>query len=156
MLLTSDRLINKFSDYNCILAYETAAEFLGLFVGYAINNKADEIFVLEEKPINNTKQYLIQNFNNKDYFEKNGIYCTTEEQTLIDLVDQDGDIQVILESLADYYFRHNNSFDGIDVPPVLSERFNKYCEWAIDYYNEWGLITKKEWELMQLKYPSID
>ena len=41
-----------------------------------------------------------------------------------------------MESLANYYDEHNESFDGLEVPEHLWSRFEKYKAWAIEYYEE--------------------
>lgn len=69
--------------------------------------------------------------------------CTTINQTIVDLLERDGDEQIITESLANYYEEHGQSFDGLDIPKHLSPRFEKYSEWAMAYYEEDFL--GKEW-----------
>lgn len=135
--MINNRLIEKFKNINCILAYETAAEYLGLFVGFATGSPNDKIFTKNEVNIGSTKQYIIDDYNKKDYICINDkLLCTTEEQTIIDLIENDGDLQVILESMADYYFKHNESFELISVPDTLKDRFELYSKWAIEYYDD--------------------
>ena len=68
--------------------------------------------------------------------ECNGLLCTTVNRTVIDLLEQDGDGQIITESLANYYEEHQGSFDGLEIPGHLRRRFEKYRAWALEYYNE--------------------
>lgn len=68
--------------------------------------------------------------------ERNGLKCTTVSQTIIDLLEQNGDEQIITESLANYYEENNESFDGLVIPAHLRSRFEKYRVWAIGYYEE--------------------
>lgn len=51
--------------------------------------------------------------------ERDGLLCTTVNQTIIDLLEQNGNEQIITESLANYYDAHNESFDGLEVPEHL-------------------------------------
>ena len=70
------------------------------------------------------------------YEERNGLKCTTVSQTIIDLLEQNGDEQIITESLANYYEENNESFEGLVIPASLQSRFEKYRVWAIEYYEE--------------------
>lgn len=65
-----------------------------------------------------------------------GLVCTTVNRTIIDLLEQNGDEQIITESLANYYDEHHESFDGLEIPDHLSRRFEKYKKWAQEYYEE--------------------
>ena len=56
--------------------------------------------------------------------------CTTVSQTIIDLLEQNGDEQIITESLANYYEENSESFDGLVIPAHLQSRFEKYRVWA--------------------------
>ena len=84
----NDQLRNLLANVECVLALDTAADFLGL------------------------------------------------NQTIIDLLEQNGDEQIITESLANYYDEHKESFDGLNVPRHLQSRFEKYQECALEYYEE--------------------
>lgn len=86
----NDQLRNLLANVECVLALDTAADFLGL---------------------------------------TNGGY-------IIDLLEQNGDEQIITESLANYYDEHKESFDGLNVPQHLQSRFEKYQECALEYYEE--------------------
>ena len=68
--------------------------------------------------------------------KRNGLVCTTANQTIIDLLEQNDDEQIITESLANYYEENNESFDGLKIPMHLQSRFEKYRVWAIEYYEE--------------------
>ena len=64
----NDYLINLLKGKECILAYDTAADFLGL------TNDGDspkaKIFVLTEQNVEDTKQFLIPSFQSKEYIKK--------------------------------------------------------------------------------------
>ena len=68
--------------------------------------------------------------------KRTGLVCTTANQAIIDLLEQNGDEQIITESLANYYEEHNESFDGLNMPEHLHARFEKYRDWALEYYEE--------------------
>ena len=130
----------------CILAYGTASEYLGLglFEGYLDYNEIEVFVEKENKDLirigkeENIKiiQYVIDNFDNKDYINLRGLLVTTENQTIIDLIEQDEDIQNIQITLSSYYYLHNQSFNDLIIPDYLLDKFNIYCEWALEYYND--------------------
>lgn len=68
--------------------------------------------------------------------ERNGLMFTDFNRTLCDALDNENilDMQGITEALSNYYFEHDDSFDGIVVPPGLSERFESLANDALDYY----------------------
>lgn len=68
--------------------------------------------------------------------ERNGLLCTTINRTIIDLLEQNGDEQIIIESLANYYEEHDEGIDGLEIPQHLQSRFEKYKVWALEYYEE--------------------
>ncbi len=68
--------------------------------------------------------------------ERNGLLCTTVNRTIIDLLEQNGDEQIITESLANYYEEHGESFEGLKIPKHLQSKFEKYKAWALECYEE--------------------
>lgn len=125
------QLLNK---VECVLAFDTAADFLGLTNGG--NRPAAQIFVTRKQNIEGTEQITIPSFKSKEFIEYNGLLCTTVNQTIIDLLEQDGDEQIITESLANYYEEHGESFAELQIPKHLKKRFEKYSRWAVEYYEE--------------------
>ena len=95
-----------------------------------------QIFVDKKQNIEGTEQTLVPSLETLKYEERNGLKCTTVSQTIIDLLEQNGDEQIITESLANYYNEHNESFDGLDMPEHLQSRFEKYRKWALECYEE--------------------
>lgn len=130
----NDQLRNLLANVECVLAFDTAADFLGLTNGGY--RDVAQIFVNKKQNIEGTEQILVPSLENLECEERNGLVCTTANQTIIDLLEQNGDEQIITESLANYYDEHNESFDGLDVPQHLQSRFEKYREWALEYYEE--------------------
>lgn len=118
----------------CILAFDTAADYLGLTNG-GYREKA-QIYVKNNQQIEDTEQITISSFADKEYQQVRGLRCTTVNQTIVDLLEQDGDEQIITESLANYYEEHEGSFAGLHIPEHLQHRFVKYSEWAKEYYEE--------------------
>ena len=127
----------------CILAYGTASEYLGLFEGY-LDNSEIEVFVekrnedlirIEKEENVKIIQYVIDSFDDKDYLNLRGLLVTSENQTIIDLIEQDEDVQNIQITLSSYYYLHNQSFNDLDIPDYLLDKFKMYCEWALEYYD---------------------
>ena len=118
----------------CVLAYTTAADYLGLSNGGL--REYVEIFVEKYIDIPNTKQFLVPSFLGLKTNKINGLLCTTSEQTIINLLEQDGDNQIIQETMANYYYKHNETFENLDIPTKLQEKFDRYSKWAIHYYDD--------------------
>lgn len=95
-----------------------------------------QIFVSKKQDISGTEQIIVPSLETLEYEEHNGLLCTTVNQTIIDLLEQNGDEQIITESLANYYEDHDESFEGLRIPEYLLPRFEKYKEWAVAYYEE--------------------
>ena len=130
----NDQLRNLLADVECVLAFDTAADFLGLTNGGC--RSAAQIFVDKKQDIDGAEQILVPSLETLVCEKRNGLLCTTVNQTIIDLLEQNGDEQIITESLANYYDAHNESFDGLEMPAHLKKRFEKYKVWALEYYEE--------------------
>ena len=69
--------------------------------------------------------------------EKNGLRFTDFNRTLSDALANESilDMQGITEAVSRYYYSHNESFEGLSVPPEYQERFEALAAEAIDYYS---------------------
>lgn len=67
---------------------------------------------------------------------RNGLTYTNFNRTLFDSLTNESilDMQGITEAISRYYTSHDNSFDGIFVPPEYQEQFERLVNDAIDYY----------------------
>lgn len=130
----NDQLRRLLANVRCVLALDTAADFLGLTNGGY--RAVVQIFVDEKQNIEGTEQIVVPSLDTLECEECNGLKCTTVSQTIIDLLEQNGDGQIITESLANYYEENNESFDGLVIPAHLQSRFEKYRVWAMEYYEE--------------------
>ena len=130
----NDQLRSLLANVRCVLAFDTAADFLGLTKGGY--RALAQIVVDKKQNIEGTEQTLVPSLETLKCEEHNGLKCTTVNQTIIDLLEQNGDEQIITESLANYYEENNESFDGLKIPMHLQSRFEKYRVWAIEYYEE--------------------
>ena len=131
----NDYLRDLLKDASCILAYDTAADYLGLWSG-SMNPLTAKIYVCKPQHIEGTTEYLIPSFEAVEHENRLGLLCTTVNQTINDLLRADGDNQVIQESLADVYFSNGESFDSLQIEEELLPRFEKYKIWAMEYYDE--------------------
>ncbi len=130
----NDQLRALLADVECVLAFDTAADFLGLTNGGY--RAVAQIFVDKKQNIRGTEQILVPSLAALQCEKRNGLLCTTVNQTIIDILEQNGDEQIITESLANYYNEHNRSFNGLEIPEHLHPRFEKYKSWAAEYYEE--------------------
>ena len=134
IMVYNDWLRNLLGNVECVLAFDTAADFLGLTNGGY--RSVVQIFVNKKQNIEGTEQILVPSLEAIECEERNGLICTTVNRTIIDLLEQNGDEQIITESLANYYDEHDESFDGLKIPKHLQPRFEKYKTWALEYYEE--------------------
>lgn len=69
---------------------------------------------------------------------KNGIKYTDFNRTVTDSLANENilDMQGITEAISRYYYSHEESFDGISVPPEYQEKFEQLAEDAISYYRD--------------------
>lgn len=129
-----DTIKNTILGYDCILAFETASDYLGT------NKMAYRpklcVYALQELNIAGVDCTIVDSFSNLEIVELDGIRCTSERQTIWDLLRYDRDQQVTVEAIADWYFKHNESFDGLDIPIDLQEVFNSFVDDAVHYFDD--------------------
>ena len=104
----NDYLRDLLKNSDCILAYDTAADYLGLTNGGY--RPVAQIFSKTKTGITGVQEKLADDFQNIEYTTINGLNCTTVNQTIIDLLYNDGDEQIIVKSPANYYDMHNAFF----------------------------------------------
>lgn len=129
-----DTIKNTILGYDCILAFETASDYLGT------NKMAYRpklcVYALQELDIAGVDCKIVDSYSDLEIVELDGIRCTSERQTIWDLLRYDRDQQVTIEAIADWYFKHNESFDGLDIPTDLQEVFNSFIDDAIHYFDD--------------------
>ena len=131
----NDYLRDLLRDAPCIVAYDAAADCLGLSKGSSFHETA-HIYGKSPLHIDGTTEHIIPSFSTVEHERRKGLLCTTINQTINDLLRADGDNQVIQESLADVYFSNGESFDSLRIDKDLLPRFEKYKVWAMEYYDE--------------------
>ena len=117
-----------------MLAYETAADYLGMANGGMRENLM--IFVEKSIGIPDVREFVVSSFADIKTMHKKGMICTTPEQTIINLLELDENEQIIYEVLANYYFNHDRSFGLLKIPHDLEKRFHYYADYAVHYYEE--------------------
>lgn len=129
-----DTVRNTIFGYDCVLAFETASDYLGT------NKMAYRpklcVYSLQELNITGVDCSLIESYSDLEIVELDGIRCTSARQTIWDLLRYDRDQQVIVEAIADWYFKHNESFDDLNIPADLQETFNSFVDDAIHYFDD--------------------
>lgn len=128
----NDYLRSLLKNLDCILTLDTAADYLGLTNGGY--RPFAQILVKQSTGLNGVQELIVDEFDKLEYRNINGLNCTTENQTVIDLLQNDGDGQIITEVLANYYDVHGESFQGLKIPNHLKTKYEQYCQWAIEYY----------------------
>ena len=126
---------DKLVGVDCVLAFETASDYLA-------TNKmthlrpAFYVYSLRELNISGVECTVLDSYDNLEITEQRGIRCTSETQTMWDLLRNDRDPQVIIECIADWYFKHGESYSDLDVPDDISELFWDYAEDAKYYFDD--------------------
>lgn len=71
-----------------------------------------------------------------DVQKKNGLAFTSFNRSLSDALANESilDMQGITEAVSRYYYTHNDSFEGIFVPPEYQRQFERLAQDAVEYY----------------------
>lgn len=127
-----------FKNENIVLCRGTAASYLGLSNGWGIPL---EFYTTNNKIMNSNyiNGIIVDSLEELNIIKINDILCTNKETTICDLIIHECSVQEILESMADYYYEHEESFDGImetvERYRIIKE-FNSYVKDAIEYYSD--------------------
>lgn len=70
--------------------------------------------------------------------EKDGLLYTDFNRTIADAIANESilDMQGITEAISRYYFRNNESFDGICIVPEYQKKFEKLANEALSYHED--------------------
>ncbi|MFA5576729.1 MAG: hypothetical protein WCZ27_02295 [Tissierellaceae bacterium] len=117
-----------------VLRGKSALELLGMFSGY-LDDNVIEAYSLRAIGNKSIDYIILDDFKDIEIEKVKDIYCTTFIQTINDmLMDPDYDLEVVLQSLGNYYHKNNESFDSLRIAEVNLREFNKIKDWATDYY----------------------
>lgn len=120
-----------------ILCGVSALEFLELFNGY-VNETSIQVYAKSKGEFDNIDYTIVNSFDEIDYFNSNGVLCTSFNQTINDMLSDYDNIDELafLEALSNYYFENNESFNNLKIKPENLIKFNQIKQLAIDYYCE--------------------
>jgi len=135
-LISNSEMRRLLNGLDCILCAETAADYLGL--SNRLLREKITVYSTIDISSDDIECFVVPDLNSIECENVNGIFCTTEIQTLIDILRLDRDSQTIMESLSYYYFTHNKSFEELvsGLSPDVLGIFRSYEVDAIEYYNE--------------------
>ena len=124
-------------DEDVILRRASALEYLQLFHGYTYEKNID-VYAKRLGNYENINYCVVDSFDGLDFVNIGGVKCTTATQTFNDMLADYNNIDelALIEGLAEYYFSHGESFNGLEVCPENMERFNAIKHWAVEYYDE--------------------
>jgi len=118
-----------------VLCHTSALECLGQFPGYVNENQID-VYATIQEPYENINWNIVKNFDGIEIVNVAGLRCTSLNQTVNDML-RDYDIideQSFIQALADYYYSNGESFDGLQIAPEYTDRFNSIKDWAVEFY----------------------
>ena len=123
------------SDKNVVLCHTSALECLGQFPGYVNENQID-VYATIHEPYENINCYLVDGFDGMEVVNIAGLRCTSLNQTVNDMFrDYDKiDEQSLVQALSDYYYSNGESFDGLQIAPQYTDRFDSIKDWAVEFY----------------------
>lgn len=130
-----DSIREKLHGVDCVLAFETASDYL------ATNKMTHQrpayyVYSTHELNIPEVECTIVNNYDSLDIVEERGMKCTSVTQTMWDLLRNDRCQQVTIECIADWYFRHNESYDDLEVPEDIKDLFWDYAEDAKYYFDD--------------------
>lgn len=121
-------------DIDCIVCRESAADLMGYSNG-GFRNKI-YVYSTEELNLPFIKNFIVDSLDDVSSIDYKGIRVSPIEQAIVDmLTDDNSDWQILFETLADYYTEHNDSYDGLDIPPELKERAAFFKDGGMHYYD---------------------
>lgn len=121
---------------NVVLRYTSALEYLNYFDGY-IGEKKIHLYSLEPFHLENADCIILQNYDNLDIVDDGNLCSTSINQTINDMLwdEENSDELALTEALAEYYARHNESYNGLIIEERNKPRFeNQMRQWGIDCY----------------------
>ena len=128
---------NVINGENVILRRVSALEYLQLFVGY-MREKEIDVYAKAKGIYDNINYHIVDTFDGIDYIRHGDVLCSSFNQAINDIFDDfdNADEQALVEALSRYYYKHNESFDGLHIKPENIGHFESVKDWAIEYYDE--------------------
>ncbi len=120
---------------DCVVCLESAADLLG----YSNGGFTTQVYVYSSVDFNlpYIKCFIVDNLDNIPFIDFNGIKVSPINNAIVDMLRRkESDSQVLYETFANYYDEHNNSYEGLDIPPELSLRAKHFEEEGVLYYEQ--------------------
>ena len=117
-----------------ILRGVSALEFLQMFVGYIGENHI-EVYAKARGIYENVEYKVVGDFHENEYIKIGNTLCTTFNQTINDMLSDfdHSDEQALTEAVCNYFFEHNESFDGLKINPENRKTFQQIMINAVNY-----------------------
>ncbi len=122
-------------DLDCIVCMESAADLLG----YSNGGFRHQIYVYSEFEFNKPyiKCFIVKDLKNIPFIDRKGIKVSPIEVAIKDMLEKnETDPQILYETFANYYFGNNKSYEGLELPLVLSLKAKHYKEEGALYYEQ--------------------
>ena len=142
-MMTKTRRILSQLVYGCkmlwqndvILCGVSALEYLEMFSGF-FDEAIIDVYSIQKGLYNNINYNIVDSYDDIDYFISDNVCCTTFEQTINDMLSdfENTDEMALTEALSNYYYSHNESFDGLNIKPENKDTFEQLKQPVIDYY----------------------
>lgn len=130
-------LENVVRNKDLILYNVSALEYLELFNGY-MNERKIHVYAKHNGEFENIEYKVVDSFDNIEFFNANGVLCTTANQTINDMLSDYDNIDELafIEGLSNFYYLNNESFETLNIKEENMKIFNQIKQQAIDYYCE--------------------
>lgn len=118
-----------------ILCGVSALEYLEMFSGF-FDEAIIDVYSIQKGLYNNINYNIVDSYDDIDYFISDNVCCTTFEQTINDMLSdfENTDEMALTEALSNYYYSHNESFEGLNIKPENKDTFEQLKQPVIDYY----------------------
>jgi hypothetical protein len=81
--------------------------------------------------------FLVSSFDGIEYVRIENALCSTANQTFNDMLEDYDKIDetALIEGLAEYYYIHGESFDGLDIKLKNKARFDYVKDLSVGFYS---------------------
>ena len=119
-----------------ILRGISAIEYMGMF-SYLYRDQID-VYSKTQGRYTNVDYLVVDSFDNIDYFQENGVMCTTFNQTVNDMLDafDSTDMEPLARALRGHYHFNGRSFENLTIKPGHQKKFEYMISWAMEYFDE--------------------
>lgn len=120
-------------DIDCIVCKKSVADLLGYSNGGFRKNI--EVYTTKEYNLPYLKCHIVSDLSEIESNSFHEIRFVPIEKTIVEMLEDNlTDTQILLETMANYYCEHNDSYNSINPPKKLMKKFNFYKEEGKRYY----------------------